>query len=280
MSRYKGRPKGVVLYEGKSEINGEDIVLIATFQTSNDKTGNLIQTWILPKDTNPIEAINTGKDEAVCGSCPLRGIIMNAKDSKYKGSGMHDTINRFRGCYVAVQNAPRAVWTAYKVGKYPQYDPEVHARWIKGRGFRMGSYGEPVAVPLDVWTPVIALANQKSIPGYTHQWNNPKFSNTDWKYHVMASTHTVEETELAQSMGWRTYRVRKPDQPLLPSEAECPASEAGGFQHTCESCGACDGARRGNDKQKSSMSIIAHGGQSKLTAALKVIDSVPLKEVA
>ena len=36
MSRYKGRPTGVIFYEGPSKINGEEIVAIATFKTSND----------------------------------------------------------------------------------------------------------------------------------------------------------------------------------------------------------------------------------------------------
>lgn len=31
--------KGVILYEGKSNINGDDIVVILTFQSKNIKTG-------------------------------------------------------------------------------------------------------------------------------------------------------------------------------------------------------------------------------------------------
>jgi hypothetical protein len=43
-------------------------------------------------------------------------------------------------------------------------------------------------------------------------------------------------------MGWRTFRVRLPDQPVLENEFVCPASEEGGRRMTCERCRACGGA--------------------------------------
>ena len=47
---------GYILFEGKSEIDGKDIVVIATglnVNSNNDKTGSMVQTWILCKDIDP-----------------------------------------------------------------------------------------------------------------------------------------------------------------------------------------------------------------------------------
>lgn len=273
MGRNTGRPNGVVLYDGPSRINGERVILIATFSTKNDKTGNLIQTWILSADKNPIEAINDGSDDAICGDCPLRGIIMAAKDSKYKskrtGALQHDTVNRQRGCYVKVQHAPSNIWKSWEAGGYPEYDPAVHARWFKRRGLRLGAYGDPVAVPLTAWKKVMKLCSRTQ-PGYTHQWKLAKFQA--WRRYVMASTHSESEVELANSKGWRSYRTRTADDELLEGETVCPASEEGDYQHTCESCGACNGKRDDNDRRPN-MAIIAHGGDSKITGVLTVIEN-------
>jgi hypothetical protein len=83
-------------------VDGAPIVAIATDGTRNRKTGSMIQIWILRADVNPVEAVLTGADRSVCGACPLR-----SRDGL-----------RGRGCYVQVQDAPAAVWRAYRAGKY------------------------------------------------------------------------------------------------------------------------------------------------------------------
>ena len=59
----------------------EDIVCIATFNSSNRKTGDEVQTWILYKHEAPNIAIDTGKDEAICGDCKHRGIVLSLDDA-------------------------------------------------------------------------------------------------------------------------------------------------------------------------------------------------------
>ena len=41
--------KGYVLHEGPSPFDGQPIVSIATLHSSNRKTGDMVQTWILPR---------------------------------------------------------------------------------------------------------------------------------------------------------------------------------------------------------------------------------------
>lgn len=68
----------MIVHEGPSPVDGSPIVGILTGVTSpsaNRKTGRMAQLWILPADATPLDAMRTGADAAICGSCPLRGTI-------------------------------------------------------------------------------------------------------------------------------------------------------------------------------------------------------------
>jgi hypothetical protein len=194
---------GVVLYRGPSKLDGREIVVIATGldgSSKNGKTGKLVQTWILVEDTNPSVAIVLDLDRSICGDCP----------------------HRRKSCYVNVTWAPAKVWKAYKAGKYPIYSPAQHRELFKGRGMRFGSYGDPAAVPFDVWAQVLPIIPVRT--GYTHQWRtcDPQF-----RLLCMASCETEGDRELAKQMGYRTFRVRVKSQPVMEQEVVCPASEEG-----------------------------------------------------
>lgn len=258
---------GVVFYEGPSRIDGAPIVGIATFGTSNEKTGNLVQTWILRSDVHPIDAINSGEDASICGSCPLRGVIRPASERTKPGKFGGETANKGRSCYVLVQNAPLQIYAGYHKGNYPKLSPE-HQRLMMGRGLRYGSYGDPVAIPMNFWDALGKYCTGKAEPGYTHQWENKKFSN--WSSRVMASTHSVADNEVAAAAGWRTFRTVAPETKLADNEIYCPASAEGGYTANCETCGACNGRRDMNDSRKS-IAIVAHGGDGKLDLVRKVM---------
>ena len=52
----KFNSNGRILFEGKSNIDNKDIVVIITGldnKTSNEKTGDMLQTWILLRDHAP-----------------------------------------------------------------------------------------------------------------------------------------------------------------------------------------------------------------------------------
>lgn len=78
-TKWKRPQNGVVLYEGPSAIDGSPIVAIVTgFKdpSKNDKTGTMLQVWILRADVEPHEAQKTGADSAVCGDCPMRPLLI------------------------------------------------------------------------------------------------------------------------------------------------------------------------------------------------------------
>lgn len=252
---------GVVFYEGKSLIDGKPIVAIATFGTHNEKTGNIVQTWILRNDMHPQEAIDSGNDLSICGNCPLRGRIapLNERLKPRNYDNKLTTTNKDRSCYVLAYMAPAQVYKSYKQGKYPKLSEE-HRRLMLGRGLRYGSYGDPVAVPLKNWDQLAKFCTGKARPGYTHQWKNPKFAQ--WSTRLMASTHTLEENKAAHQSGWRTFRTIGDVSQLNPDEIVCPASEEGGFVATCETCGACNGRKNLEDSRRN-VAILAHGGGGK-----------------
>src|SRR5262245_25281056 len=72
------KPLGLVLYRGPSLLNGRPIVCIATGlarQSKNRTTGPVVQTYILPDRENPLAALASGGDAAVCGDCPHRPVV-------------------------------------------------------------------------------------------------------------------------------------------------------------------------------------------------------------
>lgn len=220
---------GVVLYEGPSKIDGKPIVAIAcriTEASGNIKTGAIVQTFIMRQDIPPHKALKTGDDSSVCGDCKLRPI--------HKGATR---------CYVRVYQAPLSVWDAYQRGRYAvpdvDFDSALLPELFAGLSFRIGSYGDPAAIPATVWK--IATRKVKNRTGYTHQWD--KKIGAGLKSLCMASADTAADVARATAKGWRTFRVRKIEQEILFGvESICPASKEGGQRVQCDSCGLCQGA--------------------------------------
>lgn len=237
-------PNGLILFEGPSQLDGSPIVCIATgidHPSANHKTGPMVQTWILRRDVPPDEAAMDGSDSAVCGACPLRGVVTKLPNG--------ELVNRFRSCYVFVGQAPTAVWRAYKRGDHGPFEPSK----LAGRFIRFGAYGDPCAVPLSLWRDIAAVAAGHT--GYTHQWRDRAFQ---WyRSLLMASVETEEDAALARLNGWRTFRAAVHGSIPMAGEFHCPASKEQGYRLTCEECGACDGT--GANPARASVVIWPHG---------------------
>ncbi len=197
---------------------GRRIVVIATGlrdASENGKTGDMIQTHILSDEgEKPTDAVKSGKDESVCGDCPHRG----------------------KACYPNIGQAQRQVYEALLAGNYPRFNRKKHLRLFKGRLIRLGTYGDPAAVPYHIWAMILPVTAGRT--GYTHRW---KYCDQDLRKWVMASCDTPLQRLKAQEMGWRTFRVRVEGAPLMAGEFTCPASAEAGKRLTCEECLACDG---------------------------------------
>jgi hypothetical protein len=245
---------GIVLYEGKSLLDGAPVVAIANrimVASGNAKTGAMVQTFIIRSDIHPVEALETGADASICGSCIHR--------PKRNGAGY------LGDCYVQVGKSVASVYGAYQRGRYARPGVDFAANLLpllfEGLLFRIGSYGDPAAIPYQVWRGATMLA--AGVNGYTHQWQDPRFAML--KTLCMASADSTAEMDKAHAAGWRTFRVRASNEPLIRGrEVICPASAEAGHKTSCADCKACGGL---SAKAKVSIVIMAHGAKVARVAA-------------
>lgn len=234
---------GIILYEGSSRIDGQPIVAILTGiirPSSNPKTGPLAQTYILKTDIHPSDAIHSGSDRSVCGNCSLRQMPSGT-----------------RRCYVNPITLGQ-IWKSYKKDLYPHWrnyqDPPILNHRLQQYGLRIGSYGDPTAVPIEIWRSLVEIAKPSgTVTGYTAQWQLSQ--NQQYRRFLMASCTSLEQAVRAWDMGWRTYRISsEPD--LGDNEIVCPGSIEAGKSIECSHCRFCSGS---DGKLESSVVIQPHG---------------------
>lgn len=227
--------RGYILHEGSSKIDGRDIVVIATMKTSNRKTGNMVQVWILDANVNPVESYKLGLDRSICGDCIHRG-----------------TNGKGRSCYVNLGQAPLAIYRAYKKGVYKKLPSGMISIIFSGKKVRFGAYGDPVLIPLNLVELIAKVASSHT--GYTHQWKKTKYQA--YKLFFMASCDSIGDEVIARANGWRRFRVLSKESEKMSDAIECP-SDSKGIQ--CSACTLCKGA----SIAAKSIWINAHGSGAK-----------------
>ena len=235
---------GYVVWRGPSLVDGAPLVCIVTGTdkpTSNRKTGDMLQMWILREDIPPHEAVKSGEDTSVCGDCPF-------------SSG--------RGCYVAVHWAPLGVWRAYHAGAYSPRKGAVlldKGSIAKGRKIRFGAYGDPGLVPYEVLSEIAQASDGWT--GYTHMWDKiPPW----YRYLLMASVESAETYGKAKALGYRCFYVVPVDTPGQPEPhmMQC-AAERDRNPKSCADCMACAGTRYEIVANAVDVWIDAHGSTKK-----------------
>lgn len=201
---------------------------------------------------------------------------------------------------------PSEIWRAWKAGEFKNQnfreDWEAHIDMTVHKGMwwnyigpltvRIGSYGDPAAVPTRVWEELVK--NARNFTGYTHQWRPktcpecygsglaesetkhaansliefiPRCENCNGsgqvdlcdpklKKYCMASVDTEEEREEANRLGWRGFIVAPADVDvsLLGDDVLCPMTA--GKNVTCDKCHMCQGT---SSKVKQNIWEKAHG---------------------
>jgi len=221
--------KGLIVYEGPSRIDGAPIVVIITAirASKNSKTGNLVQSYILRADVDPVTAAQTGQDAAICGQCEHR-----PKLAKKTGKPP---------CYVNLGRAPLKVFQAYIRGSYNRATPDEAAAIIAGLKLRIGTYGDPYAAPVGLWEELTQYVAGHT--GYSHQWKRRGFDVNRWKKLIMASADNLDDAALANLMGLRVFRVTTTAD-KQKDEAPCPASAEAGRRAQCADCLLCAGTSK------------------------------------
>ena len=228
----------MIVYEGLSLIDGKPIVAIITglsVQSKNSKTGDMPQVWILRSDIHPTEALRTGEDISVCGNCPHRPKVLG--DNALKKTS--------RTCYVNTMSF-NGIYKKYANGGYDVADLNTLAVQLTGNKVRLGAYGDPAAVPIEVWDKLLKYCDST---GYTHQWRT---CDNRYAEYCMASCDNLIDVVESTSMGYRTFFVQQIgefDKVVNRVDtiklAHCPASKEKGKVTTCFKCMACSGTRKG-----------------------------------
>lgn len=255
------KPSGYIIYRGPSLLDGKPIVVVAVVRESkNAKTGNMVQTYVLVDNgISPVQNARSLDDVSVCGDCKHRRGVINPETGK---GGP---------CYVNLGQGARSVADGVVRGIYPDISNNPVAMRelamsIAQRMVRLGTYGDPMAAPAQIWRDLVAFALGHT--GYTHQWRNKAISAEQVnaiKALCMASADTPKEKALANAAGWRTFRVQGLGESLpMEREMACPASEEQGKRLTCAQCMSCSG---GIDSKKANVVIIVHGALKNRFAA-------------
>lgn len=218
----------------------------------------MLYTWIMDAKIPPEIAAFNGVDESICGGCKFRA------QPKLDAGDIRPASTRM--CYVRLSAlsdefgtpmadesmGPAEVWQAWKNGEFGVYntlpsweEDERRLSWHQYCGplsVRIGSYGDPGAVPTAVWADLVRYA--KNFTGYTHLWQT---CDPNLKKYCMASVDTFEELIEADSEGWRCFIVVPADRvEWMNAYAKdsgdavlCPMTA--GKPVTCNTCHMCQG---------------------------------------
>lgn len=232
---------GSIIYRGPSLLDpATNIVVVAILHSSNRKTGDMLQTYILVDNPalTPQDAVRSGADYAICGNCRHRGV---------RGRG--------RSCFVTLMHGPLQVHRTLHRGGYPDAtNPQARRALGRGRMVRIGTYGDGAAVPADVWFDLLGEALGHT--GYSHQMHHPNTADSFRSRLYMVSADSRQEAERAWTSGYRTFRIVRSLEDVDPArEVVCPASAEAGHRTTCDRCGLC----AGTSVKAKSIAIKAHG---------------------
>lgn len=233
-------PSTLVLWTGPSAFDGTPIALVAhrvNAPSGNRKTGDMVQVSIMRADLSPVDAWRAGADGAVCpDACAHR--------SRPRGGAGTCYVNKAR-LSAAHAAALRAI-AAGSVG----FPPGI----FTGAQVRGGMEGDPAAVPLRVWSRVLAGVKRHTL--YTADWRTLPDA---WQAYAMASCDTPAAAAEATARGWRVFAASASAADDVAYQSAgmrpCPSDTVG---LTCERCGGCDGHARG--ARRPSFYVRLHGG--------------------
>jgi len=231
--------KSGIIYNGPSLLDDKPIVAIATYSDRNTKTGKVLQTYIIRADISPLEASKSGEDFSICGDC------------KFRGTPTTDPVRKQavkRDCYVNLGQGPTIVFKSYMRGVYPMANNRADRTDLGfGRVVRIGTYGDPAAVPSWVWDQL--LTGCESHLAYSHQSGfRPDIA--------MQSADTEAQAVAHWNNGARTFRVITDIGALVKGkEILCPASKEAGRRVQCNACKLCGGT---SIKASKSIAIVQH----------------------
>lgn len=264
--RIKAMHRGVLLWHGPSQINGEPVFATIQFGSANRKTGSMRQTYILSAERSPLAALQNRLEESICGTCPHRPQADGSRSCYVDQRSLATVWQSVTGSGIRTGIATEGRYlTLQEVASLCGVDTK-RALELLGMGerVRLGTYGDPAAIPAALWSTLTSQA--ETWTGYTHQWQNEAVSSEQrqaLKPLVRASVDDAQGYQASTSTGWVPFVVT-PDvetgralRALGPMPvALCPASEEAGQKVTCA---ACPIGCKGDQGKPLAVFIPAHG---------------------
>lgn len=226
----------ICVWQGPSLFDGKPIqVVLSSFDkdSENDKTGAMIQIYILPIDETPYQVFKS-KAPTVCGDC------------KYNGGG----------CYVRWSNIGHISKSARRnIGTL-----DLGQSLCAGLRIRVGAAGDPAAVPTYVWETLLKDAD--GFTGYTHSW---KDCDPRLKDYFMASVDSSYENSVARIQKWKTFYVVESIEESPEDSIRCLAAKIknNGLHYQCVDCMKCTG----NNKATQTIVEVLHGATNTIKQA-------------
>ena len=169
-----------------------------------------------------------------------------------------------------MSQAPTIIYKAYQRGLYREATPDDAAQYGRGRALRIGAYGDSAALPIGVVEPIADAAD--TVTNYTHSGCYDMTRAKQLAQFTMLSADNLKQAKRYWKTGARTFRVSSDWElvdgvrrvnDIAPDESQCPKTIS--KRVTCETCGVCDGLKRGI---KNSIVAPSHGNGAAYHAAL------------
>ena len=242
----------VCIYRGParsgSEYHGE-VAAYLTASHDNTKTGGVVGLVVAPAGVGFWQAVKSGLDARVCGTCSHRSKPAGGDGSCYVRNGS--------------QVGMGLKWLD-RADTLPVLDDGDLAPWLRlarrrgARALRSAIWGDAGALPVEVWTALESACTDAKLDvlGYTH-------AHLDGVPHLRRTHVASIDGEACTPDGWRSFRVAEPGAKPRASEFACPASAERGHRVTCGDCMACGSV--GNAQSRRSVVIWRHdaGGQAR-----------------
>ena len=212
--------------------------------SKNAKTGDMLQVAIMRADKLPSLAARDGADRSVCGSCQLRPSLGNKIKCYVK------LWRSFNQIYRSTIAAGAAVTESIGELIAPlQRCNEPGAKHSRRRcahktgkplGVRLGSYGDPSFIDLDLITELCPPGRPRT--GFTHRWREIPIAYADYMMGSLdPETHPDRAAARAEAnaLGFSTYAVLERGAAPSVGSVICPHTTHG---IACADCGLCAGA--------------------------------------
>ena len=206
----------------------QSVILVITNlikPSTNDKTGDMVQTWLLDRDLLTAPKVFGAK----CTSCPMVQECYVSENTMGHKSVRKATL---KALGLIEGN------TSYQVTTLEQVLP-----LLRGRKLRLGAYGDPSALPIEDLRALVSASDGHT--GYTHFYKEVDPAYAEF---LMASVEDLASEMLAQSLGYRTYRVLRKgesDHEVTDRSILCLESSKG---IQCADCLVCSGTSKPNAK--------------------------------